>query len=63
MSAMRSSSLDARRLWSRKNTYRAAIGVVQKHSGAYGMGVDYAYTLVHKFPERVKHSERIAPAK
>jgi hypothetical protein len=23
------------------------------------MGVDYAYTLVHKAPERVKHGERI----
>ena len=39
----------------------ATIAVVQEHSGAYGMGVDYAYTLVHKAPERVKHGERIGP--
>jgi hypothetical protein len=25
------------------------------------MGVDYAYTLVHKANERVKHGERIGP--
>ena len=28
---------------------------------AYGMGVDYAYTMVHKAPERVQHGERIGP--
>ncbi len=37
------------------------IGIVQEHSGAYGMGVDYAYTHVHKAPERVKHGPRIGP--
>ncbi|HFT4244453.1 TPA: hydrolase, partial [Klebsiella pneumoniae] len=25
---------------------------VREHSGAYGMGVDYAYTMVHGAPER-----------
>jgi hypothetical protein len=25
------------------------------------MGVDYAYTLVHKAAERVKHGERVGP--
>jgi hypothetical protein len=25
------------------------------------MGVDYAYTLVHKAAERVKHGKRIGP--
>jgi nicotinamidase-related amidase len=55
--------LEWQRDWARKDTYDATIGVVQKHSGAYGMGVDYAYTLVHKAPERVQHGERIGPAK
>jgi nicotinamidase-related amidase len=55
--------LEWQRDWARKDTYDATIGVVQEHSGAYGMGVDYAYTLVHKAPERVKHGERIGPAK
>src|SRR5262249_27245383 len=47
--------------WARKETYDAVINIVQEHSGAYGMGVDYAYTHVHKAPERVKHGARIGP--
>ena len=53
--------LEWQRDWARKDTYDATIGIVQEHSGAYGMGVDYAYTLVHKAPERFKHGERIGP--
>jgi len=53
--------LEWQRDWARKDTYDATIGLVQQHSGAYGIGVDYAYTLVHKSPERVKHGERIGP--
>jgi nicotinamidase-related amidase len=53
--------LEWQRDWARKETYDATIGIVQEHSGAYGMGVDYAYTLVHKAPERVKHGERTGP--
>jgi nicotinamidase-related amidase len=54
--------LEWQRDWARKETYDAVIAVVQEHSGAYGMGVDYAYTLVHKAPERVAHGPRLAPA-
>jgi nicotinamidase-related amidase len=53
--------LEWQRDWARKDTYDATIAIVQEHSGAYGMGVDYAYTLVHKAPERFKHGERIGP--
>jgi nicotinamidase-related amidase len=53
--------LEWQRDWARKKTYDAVIGLVQEHSGAYGMGIDYAYTLVHKAAERVKHGERIGP--
>ncbi len=35
--------------------------VVREYSGAYGMGIDYAVTHVHKSSERVKHGERIGP--
>jgi hypothetical protein len=34
---------------------------VKEHSGAYGMGVDYAYTMVHKAKEQVKHGPRLDP--
>jgi hypothetical protein len=26
--------------------------IVREHSGAYGMGVDYAYTMVHQARQR-----------
>lgn len=39
--------LELQRDWSRKQTYDAVIEVVKQHSGAYGSGVEYAYTMVH----------------
>ncbi|HGY3146376.1 hydrolase [Morganella sp. GD04133] len=45
--------LEYQRDWARKETYDAVMGLVQEYSGAYGMGVDYAYTMVHKAPQRV----------
>jgi nicotinamidase-related amidase len=44
--------LEWQRDWARKETYDAVIALVQEHSGAYGMGVDYAYTMVHDAPQR-----------
>jgi nicotinamidase-related amidase len=53
--------LEWQRDWERKDTYDAVMAIVKEHSGAYGMGVDYAYTMVHKAPERAKHGARIGP--
>ena len=53
--------LEWQRDWARKDTYDATMEIVKEHSGAYGMGVEYAYTLVHKAPERVKHGPRVGP--
>lgn len=54
--------LEWQRDWARKDTYDATIALVQEHSGAYGMGVDYAYTMVHKAPDRTSHTgQRLAP--
>ena len=53
--------LEWQRDWARKETYDAVIGIVQEHSGAYGMGVDYAVTHVHQGPERIKHGQRVGP--
>ena len=52
--------LEWQRDWARRDTYDAVIDIVREHSGAYGMGVDYAYTMVHKAPQRVTHGERLA---
>lgn len=53
--------LEWQRDWAKKDTYDAVLDIVKEHSGAYGMGVDYAYTMVYKAPERVTHGERIGP--
>ncbi len=53
--------LEWQRDWARRDTYDAVMDIVREHSGAYGMGVDYAYTLVHKAPERVPHGPRLDP--
>ena len=44
--------LEWQRDWARKETYDAVMTIVREHSGGYGMGVDYAYTMVHKTPQR-----------
>ena len=48
--------LEWQRDWAKRDTYDAVMDIVRDHSGAYGMGVDYAYTMVHKSPERTKHT-------
>lgn len=42
--------LEYQRDWARKETYNAVIEVVKEHCGAYGQGVEYAYTMVHGAP-------------
>ena len=42
--------LEWQRDWARKEHYDAVMAIVREHSGAYGMGVDYAYTMVHGAP-------------
>ena len=48
--------LEWQRDWAHKDTYTAVMDVVKQHCGAYGMGVEYAYTMIHgapatKYPE------------
>lgn len=44
--------LEWQRDWAHRDTYDAVMKIVTEHSGAYGMGVDYAYPMVHKAPAR-----------
>lgn len=58
--------LEWQRDWAKRETYDAVMDIVREHSGAYGMGVDYAYTMVHKASERTKTSHEVlapVPAK
>ncbi|PFH26405.1 MULTISPECIES: hydrolase [Burkholderia] len=54
--------LEWQRDWARRDTYEAVMGVVREHSGAYGMGVDYAYTMVHKAAQRTATPHESIPA-
>jgi nicotinamidase-related amidase len=56
--------LEWQRDWARRDTYDAVMAIVREHSGAYGMGVDYAYTMVHKARQRTatQHAA-LAPVK
>jgi nicotinamidase-related amidase len=53
--------LEWQRDWARKETYDAVMDIVREHSGGYGMGVDYAYTMVHKAPERTSKVHETVP--
>ncbi len=53
--------LEWQRDWARKDTYDQTIAIVQEHSGAYGMGVDYAYTMVHKADQRTQSQAKTLP--
>ncbi|WP_109440393.1 hydrolase [Acinetobacter haemolyticus] len=54
--------LEWQRDWAHRETYDAVMAIVREHSGAYGMGVDYAYTMVHKAPERTTtHHQVMSP--
>lgn len=50
--------LEWQRDWAQRDTYDAVMDIAKNHFGAYGIGVEYAYTMVHgapptKFPEYV----------
>jgi len=50
--------LEWQRDWAHKDTYDAVMDIVKTHCGAYGVGVEYAYTMIHgaaatKYPEYV----------
>ena len=51
--------LEWQRDWNNKATYDAVMALVKEHSGAYGMGVDYAYTMVHKAAQRTATSHEV----
>ena len=42
--------LEWQRDWGLRDTYDAVMDIVKTHCGAYGMGVEYAYTMVHGAP-------------
>jgi hypothetical protein len=53
--------LEWQRDWARKDTYDLTIAIVTEHSGGYGIGVDYAYTMLHKQAQRANTEHPILP--
>ncbi len=53
--------LEWQRDWANRENYDGLMNIIKEHGGSYGMGVDYAYTMVHKADERVEHGPVIAP--
>ena len=42
--------LEWQRDWALRETYAGVMEIAKSHAGAYGMGVEYAYTMVHGAP-------------
>ncbi len=43
--------LEWQRDWKNREHYDALMDLLKKQAGAYGVGVEYAYTMVHKAPQ------------
>lgn len=43
--------LEWQRDWKDHTHYNALMDILKQHAGAYGVGVEYAYTMVHKAPQ------------
>jgi nicotinamidase-related amidase len=52
--------LEWQRDWALRDTYDAVMDIVKSHCGAYGVGVEYAYTMVHGAPA-TKLPEYVVP--
>ncbi len=52
--------LEWQRDWANREHYDALMGLLKQHAGAYGSGVEYAYTMVHKAPQSAKKPQVVA---
>ena len=55
--------LEWQRDWARKEHYGALMSLLKPQSGAYGAGIEYAYTMVHKAPQSAKVPQVVARKK
>lgn len=51
--------LEFQRDWARREHYDAVLGIFREHAGAYGDGIEYAYTMVHKAPQSAKNPHKV----
>ena len=46
--------LEWQRDWKNREHYNTLMGILKQHAGAYGSGIEYAYTMVHKAAQSAK---------
>jgi len=54
--------LEWQRDWAKKEHYDALMGLLKQQAGAYGVGVEYAYTMVHHAPQTAQKPQ-VVPRK
>mgnify|MGYP000237516519 CR=1 FL=1 len=54
--------LEWQRDWANREHYNELMDILKQHAGAYGAGVEYAYTMVHHAPQSAT-SPQIVPKK
>ena len=54
--------LEWQRDWKNHDHYDALMSLLKQYAGAYGIGVEYAYTMVHKAPQSAKVPHKVARA-
>ncbi|MBL9166160.1 MAG: hydrolase [Verrucomicrobiales bacterium] len=54
--------LEWQRDWARREHYDALMRLIKQQGGAYGAGVEYAYTMVHKAPQSAQRPQ-VVPTK
>lgn len=47
--------LEFQRDWANREHYDALMNLFREHAGAYGNGIEYAYSMVHKAPQAAKN--------
>jgi len=54
--------LEWQRDWKNREHYDALMGLIKQHGGAYGSGIEYAYTMVHHAPQSAQKPQ-VVPKK
>jgi nicotinamidase-related amidase len=54
--------LEWQRDWKNHTHYDALMDILKQHGGAYGVGVEYAYTMVHKAPQSAQSPHVVVKA-
>lgn len=52
--------LEWQRDWAKRDHYNGLMSILKQQAGAYGTGVEYAYTMVHKAPQSAQKPQVVA---